>query len=329
MSNQDGLVRAGIEITAWSVVLLGITVVSISSVSAVELLVAGIASVGAAFAARRVRPAAAADLHGVRGAARATLALPLAALRGLAVLVSEYGLHGKARKQRLVGVLFVIGALALAGLPPFGTGLGKALGEDAAGHWQPWLPAVFVAASAATGAAVLRVALRIFWAVGPAVRGRTDEEETTGEGEEPEIRTAQRALPPTMIVVPAILLALAFAAGCVPAFADSLVRGAALFTDPARYSAVVTAGPDSPQHLPVPAAAWTWTGVLLGMLSAGLAVALAVATVHRRVPRLASGHPLTRIVRSLRRLHSGRLGDYTAWLAPGIAVLCAAITAQT
>lgn len=88
MSGQAGRVRAGTEIAVWAVVLLGITVVSISSVSAVELLVAGIAALGSAFAARRVRLAAGADLHGVRGVLRATLALPWAVARGMGLLVA-------------------------------------------------------------------------------------------------------------------------------------------------------------------------------------------------------------------------------------------------
>ncbi|WP_333767151.1 hypothetical protein [Streptomyces sp. IBSBF 2435] len=62
------------------------------------------------------------------------------------------------------GALFVAGGLAPAGLPPFGTALGKAPAEDAAGHAYPWLPAVYAATSAPTGGAVLRAALRIFWA---------------------------------------------------------------------------------------------------------------------------------------------------------------------
>ncbi|WP_281157357.1 hypothetical protein, partial [Streptomyces sp. HYC2] len=60
-----------------------------------------------------------------------------------------------------------------------------------------------------------------------------------------------------------------------------------------------------------------------------IAVALAVAAVHRRAPRLSERHPAARAVRALRRLHSGRLGDYLAWLALGIAVLCAALAAQS
>ncbi|MFG2819611.1 proton-conducting transporter membrane subunit [Kitasatospora sp. NPDC048365] len=242
--------------------------------------------------------------------------------------VDEHGLHGRARDLRLVGVLFAVGALALAGLPPFGTGLGKALAEEEAGGWLPWLPAVFVAASAVTGAAVLRVGLRVFWGVGPAPHGRPGEQETSGEGEEPEIRSPGRALPPTMTAVPAVLLALAAVLGCVPAAGHAIARGAAVFTDPDRYREAVLAGRDASAALAVPHTAWTVPGLLLGLLSAGLAVALAAAAAHQRGPWLADGHPAVRAVRALRRLHSGRLGDYLAWLTLGIAVLCTALAAR-
>ncbi|MFJ3202823.1 complex I subunit 5 family protein [Streptomyces sp. NPDC086989] len=244
--------------------------------------------------------------------------------------VDEHGLHGKARDLRLVGVLFVAGALALAGMPPFGTGLGKALTEDAAARWQPWLAAVFVAASAVTGAAALRAALRIFLGIGPVPRSRPDQEETTGEGEEPEIRSPQRDLPPAMTVVPAALLTLAVVIGVLPAVAAALAHGAAVFTDPARYAATVLALPNAADAgAPAPAAEWTATGVLLGLLSTGIAVVLATAAVHQRTPELTTQHPVARAVRTLRRLHSGRIGDYVAWLALGIAALCIAIAAQT
>lgn len=244
--------------------------------------------------------------------------------------LDEHALYGRARELRLAGVLFIIGALALAGLPPFGTSLGKALTEDAAGQWQPWLPAVFVAASAVTGAAVLRAGLRVFFGIGPAPRSRPDHEETTGEGEEPEIRSPQRTLPPTMTMVPAVLLALAGVSGCLPTLAHALAHGATDFTDPARYAATVLGQPGTPPAAgTVPAAEWTGTAVLLGLLSTGLAIALATAAVRQRTPTLPAHHPLARTVRGLRRLHSGRLGDYLAWLTLGIAVLCAAIAAQS
>ncbi|MBD0694163.1 complex I subunit 5 family protein [Streptomyces sp. CBMA123] len=239
--------------------------------------------------------------------------------------VDEHGLHGRARSLRTVGVLFTVGALALAGMPPFGTGLGKALTEDAAGHLQPWLPTVFVLASAATGGAALRAALRIFFGLGPVPATRPGEEETTGEGEEPEIREPQRRLPPAMLAVPAVLLAGALLLGCAPAVATAVARGAQTFTDPARYTAAVATPLGTTATSPATSTGWTGTGIGLGLLSAALACALAVTAARRRTPSGAA----RAAVRVLRRMHSGHLGDYLAFLALGVALLCTAIAAQT
>ncbi|WP_328473600.1 complex I subunit 5 family protein [Streptomyces sp. NBC_00448] len=243
--------------------------------------------------------------------------------------VDEHGLYGRARDLRLLGVLFVLGALALAGLPPFGTGLGKALGEAAAGHSQAWLPTVYVLTSALTGGALLRAALRIFWGAGPVPHSRPGEAETSGEGEEPEVREPGRALPPMMVAVPALLLALCALVGCLPAVARSLARGAAVFTDPAVYRAAVL-GPAVAHRavLPHVASAWTAEGLLLGGGSAAAAAAFAVLAVLRPV-RLPLHRGVRALVTGLRRLHSGHLGDYVAWLALGVAALCAAFGAQT
>ncbi|MFJ8351378.1 hypothetical protein ACIQ9J_34440 [Streptomyces sp. NPDC094153] len=73
----------------WWAVLTGVTVVSISTVSPVELTVAGLAALAGAFAARRMRPAGGVRVTGFRHAARAALALPYGLARGLAVLVSS------------------------------------------------------------------------------------------------------------------------------------------------------------------------------------------------------------------------------------------------
>ncbi|MGW7442008.1 hypothetical protein [Kitasatospora sp. NPDC054795] len=80
--------RAGVEIVVWCAGLLGLTVVSISSVTPAELAVAGVAAVGGAPAARRMRLAAGAGFTGARCAARSVLSLPRAVVRGLAVLVA-------------------------------------------------------------------------------------------------------------------------------------------------------------------------------------------------------------------------------------------------
>ncbi|MET9969476.1 complex I subunit 5 family protein, partial [Streptomyces sp. NPDC006356] len=78
--------------------------------------------------------------------------------------VDEHALHGRARELRGVAVLFAVAGLALAGLPPFGTAFGKAVTEEAVGG--P-LVVLYVAASAVTAGAVLRVAARVFLGLGP------------------------------------------------------------------------------------------------------------------------------------------------------------------
>ncbi|MFD5461815.1 hypothetical protein ACFWIQ_03175 [Kitasatospora sp. NPDC127059] len=78
-----------VEIVVWGAVLTGLTVVLISSVSPVEMAVAGAAALGGGLAAQQMRRAAGVRIAGGRGAGRALLVLPRAVLRGLAVLVAD------------------------------------------------------------------------------------------------------------------------------------------------------------------------------------------------------------------------------------------------
>ncbi|MBB4986809.1 MULTISPECIES: hypothetical protein [Streptomyces] len=120
------------------------------------------------------------------------------------------------------------------------------------------------------------------------------------------------------------------AIGCLPAVAAALAHGAEVFTDPARYADAVLTGPGTPPEAEAtPTTWWTAPGVLLGLLSALLATALATAAVLHRGPALSTDHPVVRTVRALRRLHSGHLGDYLAWLTVGLAALCLALVTQT
>ncbi|MFD5216169.1 complex I subunit 5 family protein [Streptomyces tendae] len=217
--------------------------------------------------------------------------------------VDEHVLHGRARPLRGVGVLVVVGALGLAGLPPFGTALGKSVAEEAVGG--P-LTVLYVLASAVTAAAVLRVAARVFLGLGPtpedaAGEGAADAYETTGTGEEPETRQRLGHVPDTMTVVPALLLAGALAAGAVPAFGNAVARA---------MSEATSAG------LVHTSVHWTPLGVGLGLLSTVLAVALAALAVGRPGLLAAPGWALP-----LRRLQSGHIGDYVAWLLVGTTVL--------
>ncbi|MFD9218998.1 complex I subunit 5 family protein [Streptomyces sp. NPDC060064] len=212
--------------------------------------------------------------------------------------VDEHELYGRAGGLRLVAVMFVTGGLALAGLPPFGTGLGKAATEEAAGGL---LIVLFVVVSAVTGGAVLRVAARVFAGLGPRPSKDTTYE-TSGEHEEPETKGKLGRVPDTMLAVPAVLLCTALAVGLVPGAAagvghavDEAVAGTATVT----------------VH-------WSVAAAALGLLSAALAVGLAAYAVRR--PGHMTSHDWTE---PLRRLHSGHIGDYVAWLLAGMTLVAA------
>jgi hypothetical protein len=183
---------------------------------------------------------------------------------------------------------------------------------------------------------VLRAALRIFYGAGPEPELSCSDVETTGDGEDPEVRDPRRAVPLTMTVAPAVLLAGSLAVGVVPAVGRALAAAARVFEDRAGYVADVQQLPvPAPAH-PVPEAAWTTSGVLLGLLSTGLAVALASVAVFRpdlrwsaaRVLRDLSADGDRRLIAPLRRLHSGLVGDYLTWFTVGLAVLLLALSAQ-
>ncbi|MFI5683359.1 complex I subunit 5 family protein [Streptomyces sp. NPDC051636] len=210
--------------------------------------------------------------------------------------VDEHALHGRARRLRTVAVLFTAGALGLAGLPPFGTALGKSVTEEAVGG--P-LTVLYVAASAVTAGAVLRVAARVFLGLGPRPEDAS-EDETTGSDEQPETRGRLRRIPDTMTTVPAVLLAAALAAGVAPGFAEVVAH------------AVNEAGSGGAAAT----VAWTPEGILLGLLSTLLAVGLAALAVTRPAWTAAPDR-----ARPLRRLQSGHLGDYVAWLLLGTTLL--------
>ncbi|MFF3392011.1 complex I subunit 5 family protein [Streptomyces sp. NPDC002669] len=209
--------------------------------------------------------------------------------------IDEHDLYGKARELPLVSALFAVGGLALAGMPPFGTGLGKAAVEESG----VLLTALCVAVSAATGAAVLRVTARVFRGIGRRPHGvRADE--TTGTDEEPETRGPLGRVPVTMQAVPVALLLGALAAGLVPGFAGAVARA---------VGDMVPGGPAEPVR-------WTAAGLVLGGISTLLAVATAAVALCR--PATAEGHPW---IAPLRGLHSGHVGDYVAWLLIGTTAL--------
>jgi multicomponent Na+:H+ antiporter subunit D len=228
----------------------------------------------------------------------------------------ELRLAGRGRHLPWTAALLVAGALGLAGVPPFGTFLGKALLEEAALEaGRPWLIGLFVTVAALTSAALLRATGRVFLGLGPggapARRRRPDES---------AVRHPHAH--PTQVAPAVALLAGAVALGLWPGLTAAAEAAAARFTDRPAYAAAVLGGaaPQAPAahpavHLAAPA---FWAA-----LSAVGGLALALAAL--RPDRLPAGarDRLARAsgpaVAALRRLHDVQIGDSVTWLVVGMA----------
>lgn len=239
--------------------------------------------------------------------------------------VDEHELFGRGRNARYIPWLWVLGSLALAGLPPFGTALGKALSEDAAiKGGDPWLVALFVIVSGATAGAVLRVTARVYFGLGPRPPVESAGHETKGE-EKPE--TKMDKVPVTMFAAVVVLLVGTFAEGVFPGARAAADHAAAYFTDPVGYARAAldhTSGAVTTARHP----GWTGLGVGLGIVSALLAVGFGGVGLYgsRLAERAGSmGSAATRAFEGVRSLHSGHIGDYVAWLMTGVAALAAMI----
>jgi multicomponent Na+:H+ antiporter subunit D len=234
--------------------------------------------------------------------------------------VDERQLHGRGRNARWMPWLWLVAGLALAGLPPFGTGLGKAVGEEAlAEAGLPFGPVLFVAVSALTGAAVLRAGARVYRGLGSPPH----EAPGPGTADEDREEPAGSRVRITMLAPAVVLLAGGLAVGAVPGVGRAAAAAAAAFVDRAGYVAAALGGTAGGSRPEVPEAGWTTSGVLLSTLSAVLAVGVAAAALWApRLPRPvgAVGRAGAPLVAGVRRLHSGRIGDYVAWLFLGTAV---------
>jgi multicomponent Na+:H+ antiporter subunit D len=226
--------------------------------------------------------------------------------------VDELRLRGRGRGLPYTAALFLVGGLALASLPPFGSFAGKTVIEDAASTaGYGWVIAVFIIASALTGGAVLRATGRIFLGVGPSDEPTPAfeiEDESEPETDEPPSRT-----PPVLFIPALILLASAFVIGVIPGLPHEALKAAAAFVDRRGYVAEVLRG--------VPAATPSVTGppgpTALDYLYGGLSTVGAVGLAWLALFPGRLSVPAAAIT-PLRRLHSGRIGDYVSWLAVGV-----------
>jgi multicomponent Na+:H+ antiporter subunit D len=257
--------------------------------------------------------------------------------------VDERRLRGRGRHMPWAAGLMVAGALGLAGVPPFGTFLGKALMEEAALEaGTPWVIGLFVVVAALTSAALLRATGRVFLGLGarptgslwttphPSAPGRLPSRSGAppagggAEGRPPGMHgDHHKHAHPTQLAPAVLLLAAAVAVGLAPGVTGAVEDAAAHFTDRAGYVAAVLEGVGGPgagvAHPPVPLAAPAFWAVLSALLGLGLALA---ALAPERVPgRLRGGVARVwgPVASTLRGLHDGGIGDSVTWLVVGMA----------
>jgi multicomponent Na+:H+ antiporter subunit D len=238
--------------------------------------------------------------------------------------IDEFDLHGRGREVPFAGMLLAVGALLLAAAPPFTSFAGKSLLESAASDaGYGWLIAVFVLVSALTGGAVLRVAGRVFLGWGPA-EGPDPTQARAAEERIDEERDPRDHTPALMMLVPALLLVAAALLGLIPGAVPGVERAAARFIDHAAYARWVLAGahvswpPLTPSHVEA-------LDVLYSLLAVCGAVAAAALGLFGRPLREALptsiSSPARSLVRGVRYLHSGHIGDYIAWWSAGASLL--------
>lgn len=240
--------------------------------------------------------------------------------------VDEINLQGRCGELKIAGILFILAGLALAGLPPFGTFLGKAMLEQAAGEaGSAWLTVVAIVISALTGGAVLRAGAGMFlgW-------GRYGEllsaAPSTGDLELPETVRPSAWTPVTMWGPAAALIGLALALGLMPGVSTWGGSTAAKFLDVPAYRNVVLEGIKT-----APVGAMPFSLRLesyeLGLLAVALAMLSAAGELaggkEPKILRKLRRSLATGPVKLLRGIHSGYVGDYVAWFMAGAFVLAA------
>ncbi|MBL6456422.1 NADH-quinone oxidoreductase subunit E [Belnapia sp. T6] len=208
--------------------------------------------------------------------------------------IDEIQLRGRGRAVWPAGIVFGLAGLVLGGLP-FGT-LDEAtrlLDSAAAEQGLPWLAAPLLLGAALTGGAVLRAGGRIFLGWG-RVSGE-EERAPTEEEQEPRDRPLWLMLAPA-----AVLLAAALGLG----------------GPIAHFALTAAGGGEMPAETPNP---WLpWAAIGLSLLIAGWDLGRAHLPRWLRAPVEAASGPAFAL---LDRLHTGRVGDYVAFMLAGLAVL--------
>jgi multicomponent Na+:H+ antiporter subunit D len=235
--------------------------------------------------------------------------------------IDELRLHGKGRSLPLVGVMFGLAAIALAGVPYIGAYLGHAqIDEGATQDGIEWIQPLLMIAAGVSSAAILRAGARIFLGWGPA-------SDPLLSPEPPESAPERTASMPVLVAVTGTLLMLGLAVSLAPGLGQRIEQAAGRARDRIAYVDRVlrdTQRP-APPRPPVAVEPTTTDSVLYGIGGTVIAVVFALLGLYRRkLPALVRttlrstlGPPLA----ALRLAHSGIVGDYVAWITVGTAVV--------
>jgi multicomponent Na+:H+ antiporter subunit D len=248
--------------------------------------------------------------------------------------VDEVELHGRARTLRVTAIVWIASGFGLASFPPFATSLGDdGISEAAKRLGFGWVGIVSLLASALTAAAVFRSGLGIFWGWGaPPERHRAGhgaEREKTSEGQETE---GGHQHTPLVMKAAAVCCALAAVGiGLIPHLDRRVLNPSASFVNQHAYAARVL-GEATPDLAPSTASdafvyrpvQQDWPHILTTTIAAWLIALFALYYRRRRVTDAIGGFA-ARLVAPLRAIHSGRVGDYVAWLVAGVAVFGAVL----
>jgi multicomponent Na+:H+ antiporter subunit D len=232
--------------------------------------------------------------------------------------IGENHLHGQGRGMWFTAALFILGALGLAGIAPFGTLLGESMISHAAKDvHQAWLAYLFIFVELITAAAVLRATFRIFFGWGkPAPM-----DEPSRIGERPETKE-EAGTPAVMFLPAAALILLGICISGIPLLRSNAEANARFFTSQPTYAGAVLNNIEPHPQKRNPVESLT-SSIVRSTVAAVLALFLALASVFRdRFRSLLNFARTLEIGNSLlRNAHSGHPGDYVAWLSFGTALL--------
>lgn len=235
--------------------------------------------------------------------------------------VDEFELQGHCGRMPWTGLLMFLGALGLAGLPTFGTFFGEAkIEESFESHGLAWLSIVIALSGLLTGAAVLRVAARAFLGWGER------EQASGGEGGpkiamDRETQGKSVGTPATMFLPALLLLAFSLVLAISGDMRESIETMALRMTDAEGYRDLVLHG-NSAALTAVAHSSMEFPSYWRELTTTALAVLLALAALYPSTlgrAGAAVSNALGQMMRPLRAIHSGRIGDYVAWFVFGVA----------